>query len=101
MVKYQTISRFLLLKGSLIGYRSIPMWTARINTFFDGCLDAVVREGIPGVELKEVINKQDPFDLGGVGGLATQTKDVLMVVVPHIDDKLQVVRYCSMTKETS
>ena len=41
-----------------------------VLTFFDsGCSDAVVREGIPGVEWKGCITQHGPFNMGGVGGL--------------------------------
>ena len=54
-----------------------------VLTFFDtGCSDAVVHEGIPGVEWKGCITQRSPFDMGEVGGLAAQTKDKWMVLVP-------------------
>ena len=39
--------------------------------------------------------------MGGVGGLATQTKDEWMVLVPRVDNKMQAVRGHSMIKVTA
>ena len=73
-----------------------------VLTFFDtGCSDAVVREGIPGVEWKGCITQRGPFDMGGVGGLAAQTKDEWMVFLPKADNKMQAVRCHSMNKVTA
>ncbi|MCP4994211.1 MAG: hypothetical protein GY934_10585, partial [Gammaproteobacteria bacterium] len=72
-----------------------------VLTFFDsGCSDAVVREGIPGVEWRGCITKRGPFNMGGVGGLQSQTKDEWMCLVPRVDNRLQAVRCHSMNKVT-
>ena len=72
-----------------------------VLTFLDtGCSDAVVREGIPGVEWKGCITQRGPFDMGGVGCLAAQTKDEWMVLVPRVDNKMQALRCHLMTKVT-
>ena len=39
--------------------------------------------------------------MGGVGGLAAQTKDEWMVLVPRADNKMQAVRCHSMNKVTA
>merc|ERR1711940_185898 len=71
-----------------------------LTSFDSGCSDAVVREGIPGVEWKGCITKCGPFNMGGVGGLQSQTKDEWMCLVPRVDNRLQAVRYHSMNKVT-
>ena len=72
-----------------------------VNVFMDnGCSDCVVREGIPGVELKGTITKKGPFGMGGVGGLSSYTKDEWMVLVPRADGKMQAVRCYSMNQVT-
>ena len=46
------------------------------QVFFDnGCSDAVMREGILGLEWRGVMNKKGPFGMGGVGGIYSFTKD--------------------------
>ena len=71
-------------------------------TFFDtGCSDAVVGEGIPRVEWKGCLTQRGPFDKVGVGGLAAQTKDEWMVLVPRSDNKMQAMRCHSMNKATT
>ena len=72
-----------------------------VQVFFDkGCSDAVMREGIPGVEWKGIITKRGPFGMGGVGGLSSFTKDEWMVLVPRVDGKMQAVRGYSMNQVT-
>ena len=62
-----------------------------VQVFFDnGCSDAVMRAGIPGVE----------FGMGGVGGISSFTKDEWMVLVPRVDGKMQAVRGYSMNQVT-
>ena len=64
--------------------------SAPVLTFMDsGCSDAVVREGVPGVQWDGVVTKKGPFDMGGVGGLAAQTRDEWMVLVPLADGSKQ------------
>ena len=42
-----------------------------VQVFFDsGCSDAVMREGIPGVEWKGIVTKRGPFGMGGVDGIS-------------------------------
>jgi hypothetical protein len=53
------------------------------------------------VEWKGCITQQGAFDKGGVGGLAGQTKDERMVLVPRADKKMQTVRCHSMNKVTT
>ena len=72
-----------------------------VQVFFDsGCSDAVMREGIPGVEWQGIITKRGPFGMGGIGGLSSTTKDEWMVLVPREDGKMQAVRGYSMNKVT-
>ena len=73
-----------------------------VLTIFDtSCSDDVVQEGIPGVEWKGCITHRGPFDMGGVGGLAAQTKDKWMVLIPRSDHKMQAVWCHSMNKVTA
>ena len=68
-----------------------------VQVFFDsGCSDAVMREGIPGVEWRGIVTRKGPFGMGGVGGLSSTTKDEWMVLVPRADGKMQSVRGYSM-----
>ena len=54
-----------------------------VITFFDdGCSDCVMREGVPGIEWDGIITKKGPFNMGGVGGLVTPTRDEWMVLAP-------------------
>ena len=72
-----------------------------VQVFFDnGCSDAVMREGVPGVEWRGIITKRGPFGMGGVGSISTTTKDEWMVLLPRVDGKMQAVRGYSMTKVT-
>ena len=59
-----------------------------------------MREGIPGVEWKGCITKHGPFGMGGVGGMASKTRDEWMVLVPRADGKMQAVRGYSMNQVT-
>ena len=73
-----------------------------VTTFFDdGCSDCVMREGVPGIEWEGIITKKGPFNMGGVGGLATLTRDEWMVLVPLANGDKQAVRCFSMDKVTT
>ena len=86
------IFQFFLAKGK----------TAPVLTFFDdGCSDAVMREGVPGVQWEGMVTKKGPFPMGGVGGLAAQTRDEWMVLVPLANGKTQSMRCHSMTRVTA
>ena len=72
-----------------------------VQVFFDnGCSDAVMREGVPGVEWRGIITKRGPFGMGGVGSISCTTKDEWMVLLPRVYGKMQAVRGYSMTKVT-
>ena len=63
-----------------------------VITFFDdGCSDCVMREGVPGIEWDGIITKKGPFNMGGVGGLATATRDEWMVLAPLANGEKQVL----------
>jgi hypothetical protein len=51
-----------------------------------------MREGVPGIEWEGVITKKGPFIMGGVGGLATATRDEWMVLAPLANGDKQEVR---------
>ena len=90
--KGRPIFQFFLAKGK----------TQPVLTFLDtGCSDAVVREGIPGVQWEGVVTKKGPFDMGGVGGMAAKTRDEWMVLVPLADGSKQAMRCHSMTRVTA
>ena len=90
--KGRPMFQFFLAKGK----------TKPVMTFMDsGCSDAIFREGIPAVQWEGAVSKSGPFDMGGVGGLAAQTRDewvcqVLLVCGAYTD-----VRGHSMTRVTS
>ena len=59
--------------------------TKAVKTFVDsGCSDAIFREGVPEVQWDGAISKPGPFDMGGVGGLAAQTRDEWVCQVPLV-----------------
>ena len=59
-----------------------------VNVFYDkGCSDAVLREGIPGVQLRGALLSKGPFDMGGVGNLVTQAEEEWLVQLSKADGK--------------
>ena len=73
-----------------------------VLTFMDlGCSDAVVREGVPGVQWEGVVNKKGPFPMGGLRGLAALTRDEWMVLLPLADGTKQATRCHTMTRVTA
>ena len=76
--------------------------TKPVMTFLDsGCSDAIFREGIPAVQWEGAFSKSGPFDMGGVGGLAAQTRDEWVCQVPLVCGAYTDVRGHSMTQVTN
>ena len=50
--------------------------TFPVLTFFDtGCSDAILREGVPGVQWEGVVKKQGPFHMLALIGTRVWTRD--------------------------
>ena len=76
--------------------------TRSLNTFFDrGCSHCVMREGVPGEELKGTLVQEGPFDIGGVGGARVQANSEWVVLLDREDGRKQVVQGLTVDKVTS
>ena len=72
-----------------------------VNCFYDkGCSDAVFREGIPGIQLRGTLLSKGPFQMGGVGNIATVAEEEWLVQFNRTDNKKQLVRGVTLKQIT-
>ena len=63
-----------------------------VNLFYDcGCSDAIFRDGIPGKQLHGTLLAKGPFQMGGVGDIATVAEEEWLVQFNRTDNKKQLV----------
>ena len=76
--------------------------TRSLNTFFDrDCSHAVLRDGIPGNELKGTLVQEGPFDIGGVGGARVQANSEWVVLLDREDGRKQIVQALTVDRVTT
>ena len=76
--------------------------TRSLNTFFDrGCSHAVLKDGIPGNELKGTLVQEGPFDIGGVGGARIQANSEWVVLLDREDGRKQIVQALTVDRVTT
>ena len=75
--------------------------TRSLNTFFDqGCSGsyAVMKDGVPGNELKGTLVQEGPFDIGGVGGARVQANSEWVVVLDREEGRKRIVQGLTVDK---
>ena len=72
-----------------------------VNMFYDsGCSDAIFRVGIPLKELRGTLLSKGPFQMGGVGNIATKAEEEWLLQVNRVDKKKQLVKGVTMQQIT-
>ena len=76
--------------------------TRSLNLFFDhGCSHCVMKNGVPGDELKGTLVQEGPFDIGGVGGAKVQALSEWVVLLDRDDGRKQIVQGLTVNRVTS
>ena len=72
-----------------------------VNLFYDcGCSDAIFRDGIPGQQLRGTLLAKGPFQMGGVGDIATVAEEEWLVQFNRTDERKQLVKGVTMKQIT-